>query len=389
MTLHSLMKRAAEETVDALSTKRGKKGFWTDSIKPEYYFEAGLRKVKPYFFEYKTYAKERWYGRPLLEVFKGEFRDRTVEYYRRAMQEGLVTVNGAKVIDLEEYRVKNGDMICHKIHRHEPPITAEPIKIIYQDAEMLIVNKPASVPVHPSGRYRFNTLVEILRAEHGFQHLSIINRLDRLTSGIVMLGLERGKAVSLHEKMQSREYQKTYICRVKGRFPAEARCNAPIKAIEHKLGLVNVASDGKPSETHFKLLKYYEELDESLVEAKPMTGRTHQIRVHLQALGHPILNDHLYNNPVWETVDPVEDPSIPYKCYSEASLKQVAEELLRTTFNDEVTVESDQPVNAESLCPECEIQREDPSPEKLCIYLHAKRYACDDFEYETEMPFWA
>lgn len=351
-----------------------------------------MRKVKPYYFEYKTFAKQRWYGKTLLDVFQSEFRDRTIAYYEVAMRKGLVMVNDA--LTDPGYIVKNSDVISHKIHRHEPPITAAPIKILHKTDTMLVVDKPASVPVHPSGRYRFNSLVEILRWDHGFKHISVINRLDRLTSGIVMLGVEQERAVELHTRMQAREYQKTYVCRIIGKFDESmTRCDAPLKAVEHKLGLVNVAVDGKESETTFRLLAYNEELDQSLVEAKPLTGRTHQIRVHLQALGHPIVNDHLYNNPIWSTAEPIQDNPLPYKSYSEETLRKVADELLKTTFYDEIS--SDQPEttmdpveDVMSLCPECDVVREDPTEERLCIYLHAKKYSCDEFEFEADLPPW-
>lgn len=369
----------------AQKRQKGKQPFWTDSIKPTYLFENGLRKVKPYYFEYKTFAKERWYGRTLLDVFRKEFRDRTEAYYRAAIDAGLITVNGERA-ELEQ-AVRNGDIICHHIHRHEPPISAKPITILHQSQDMLVVEKPASVPVHPSGRYRFNTLIEILKFEHGFGHLGIINRLDRLTSGVVMLSLDPRTASGLHGQMEAREYRKTYVCRVTGRFPeGETVCEAPLKAVEHKLGLVNVSPEGKESRTEFTRLFYDAKADESVVEARPLTGRTHQIRVHLQALGHPITNDHLYNNPVWEEVEPIYTE--PYRAYSDEGLRKIADILLATTFHDELVVPKGI-IDSASLCPECESKREEPSADKLCIYLHALRYASDDFDYKTEMPLWA
>jgi len=110
----------------------------------------------------------------------------------------------------------------------------------------------------------------------------------------------------------------------------------------------------------------------------------------LQALGHPIVNDHLYNNPVWSTVQPLFTE--PYRSYSEPSLRAVADELLRGTFFDEFTVPTGEDglvVDSASLCPECESTREDPTEDKLSIYLHAQRYASDDFDYRTDLPDWA
>ncbi len=379
IALASMKRGAASEAVVACVKKRTKKDpFWTDSIEPEYFFENDLRKLKPYYFEYRTFAKQRWLGRSLLDVFRSEFRDRPAEYYIQAFKKEMITVDGAPVD--AEHIVKNSQVICHKLHRHEPPISAEPIKILHEGNGMLVVCKPASVPVHPSGRYRYNTLIEILRNEHGYKHLSIINRLDRLTSGIVMLGLDSKKAEELHTRMMERDFNKTYVCRVAGEFPSEDELivEKPLKAIEHKLGLVSVSPDGKEAKTIFKILFFDAKKNESVVEARPVTGRTHQIRVHLQSLGHPIINDHLYNNPIWSK----------YPSLEEADLKEVAEELMKTTFYDEVR-EWPEDADPKSLCPECESKQVDPDPTKLCIYLHAYKYAYDETEFITDLPSWA
>lgn len=376
------MKRAADGTVVRRAPQRRSDAFWTDSLKPEYYFEKGLRKIRPYFFEYRTFVKQRWLKRTLFDVFRAEFRDRPPEYYKEAVERGLITVDGAQVgLD---HVLRDNQVICHKIHRHEPPISGEPLEILFRSDQMLVVNKPASMPVHPSGRYKFNSLVEILKHEGGFAHVAIVNRLDRLTSGIVVLGVEKNPTVNLHMKMEAGDFRKTYVCRVQGRFPAEALCQAPLLHVEHKLGLMAVSADGKASETRFTLMEYSAALDQSVVKAEPITGRTHQIRVHLLSLGHPIVNDHLYNNPAWDRVYTQNGATL-----SQAALKGVADELMATTFFDEVPDLGPAEGDAASLCPECDSPKQDPEPETMCIYLHAYRYACSEFDHQTALPAWA
>ena len=258
--LKGLMKRAADGTVIRKAPQRRSDAFWTDGLKPEYYFEKGLRKIKPYFFEYRTFVKQRWLKRTLFDVFKAEFRDRPPEYYKEAVERGLITVDGAQVgLD---HILRDNQVICHKIHRHEPPISGEPLEVLFRSDQMLVVNKPASMPVHPSGRYKFNSLVEILKHEDGFAHVAIVNRLDRLTSGIVVLGVEKNPTVNLHMKMEAGDFRKTYVCRVQGRFPDEAICQAPLLHVEHKLGLMAVSADGKASETRFSLMEYSSVLEQ-------------------------------------------------------------------------------------------------------------------------------
>ncbi|KAJ1671480.1 DRAP deaminase, partial [Spiromyces aspiralis] len=115
---------------------------------------------------------------------------------------------------------KNGDTMLHKTHRHEPPVTATSIEIVEEtDDGILVINKPASIPVHPSGRFAYNSIVSILKHVHGYKKLHPANRLDRLTSGLMVLGLTTEKARELEEAMRTRKVQKEYIARVVGEFP--------------------------------------------------------------------------------------------------------------------------------------------------------------------------
>jgi tRNA pseudouridine32 synthase len=235
---------------------------------------------------YYTWAKERWHHKTLLEVFCSEFRDRTPEYYHAAIARGSVNVNG-QVVD-EKYKIQNGDCISHAIHRHEPPVSSRPVKIIHHDNEsgLVVIDKPAGIPVHAAGRYHQNSIVTILRLEHGFTDISPCNRLDRLTSGVMMLGLNKNIASQIHAQLSQRSVFKEYYCRVTGLFPeGELTVDNPIATISPKHGLNRLKKDGKPSKTVFKRFLYDEKRDQSVVIAKPLTGRTHQIRYALRS--HP------------------------------------------------------------------------------------------------------
>lgn len=363
-------------------------------VKPEYYFENGLRKVRPYYFEYQTYAKERWLGRSILDVFLKEFRDRPARYYQEAIQQQLITLNG-QPCELDTL-VGSSDLLAHRLHRHEPPVTATPIRILHDGEGMLVVDKPASIPAHPSGRYRFNSLVEILRHETGHSHLSIINRLDRLTSGICVLATSPEAAEALHRRMEDRQLQKEYLARVTGHFPERAECQEPLCVVEHKLGLVTVdRARGKPSQTIFERVATNGR--ESIVRCRPLTGRTHQIRVHLCFLGHPIVNDHLYNNRIWQNIQP--DPSgaddrgdsvLTRHHHTEAEIRAIARQLLDETMVREGSAFDEALLKGDSICPECELDRPDPTPDQLCIYLHASKYSAgDDWSFQTDSPEWS
>ena len=320
-----------------------------------YYLENGLRRVAPYHYTYNTYCKQRWRGRTILDIFSSEFRDRDYAYYKNAIETGQITINGKPCVDTET-KVKNGDVVSHTMHRHEPPVTAQPIRTINEDDELIVIDKPAGVPVHPAGRYKFNSVVEIMRAERhaGFNPLPV-NRLDRLTSGVMFIGKHPKSAETLSLKLRGRMVRKEYVARVKGKFPdgdgvdgkpGVVTCEESILQISPILGLNRARASGKSAKTLFKRVAYYPaeaarsgsahtgksaqpaapfpatELEGySIVHCLPLTGRTHQIRVHLQFLGHPITNDPIYSNRR------VFGPSLARNDASEEHDKEIIERL--------------------------------------------------------------
>ncbi|NXG82668.1 RUSD2 protein, partial [Stercorarius parasiticus] len=262
-----------------------------------YYFEGGLRKVRPYYFDFRTYCKGRWVGRSLLHVFSTEFRAQPLAYYRAAARAGRLRLNEEPVRDLDIV-LKNNDFLRNTVHRHEPPVTAQPIQILVEDDEVVVVDKPSSLPVHPCGRFRHNTVIFILGKEHDLKELHTIHRLDRMTSGVLMFAKTAEVSKRIDEQVRERQLEKEYVCRVVGEFPEnEVVCEEPILVVSYKVGVCRVDPKGKSCKTIFQRLSYNGKT--SVVKCLPRTGRTHQIRVHLQYLGHPIVNDPIYNMEAW------------------------------------------------------------------------------------------
>lgn len=290
------LKKAKLET-KALKAKRP--GFTDDRYnETSYYIENGLRKVYPYYFTFTTFTKGRWVGEKILDVFAREFRAHPAEEYERCIRTGSLTVNYEKV-DVD-YRLKHNDLLANVVHRHEVPVTADPINIVHLDEDMLVVNKPASIPVHPCGRYRHNTVVFVLAKEYNLKNLRTIHRLDRLTSGLLLFGRTPKRARLMEQQIRNRQVQKEYVCRVDGRFPSEViECSEPIEVVSYKIGVCKVSSKGKTCKTTFHMLGFNEKSNTSVVLCKPHSGRMHQIRVHLQFLGYPVVNDPLYNHYVF------------------------------------------------------------------------------------------
>ncbi|KAH7412560.1 pseudouridine synthase [Cadophora sp. MPI-SDFR-AT-0126] len=378
-----------------------------------YFLENGLRRVAPYHFTYNTYCKERWRGRELLDIFSSEFRDRPLEYYKDAIERGAVTVNG-KPVPTTQHIVKNGDVISHTLHRHEPPVTALPISVLHEDEDMIVINKPSGVPVHPAGRYNYNSVVEIMRAERGHAWNPLpCNRLDRLTSGVMFIAKHPKAAEDLSQQITQRTVRKEYIARVKGEFPeGEVICDMPILQISPKLGLNRVRANGKSARTVFKKLAYYPPTADSesgksegqegysIVRCLPVTGRTHQLRVHLQFLGHPIANDPIYcNRRVWganlgaNDADASQDTDEDIITrLSRMGKSEVADAVAyHDEMVDEYNKKKAEKMSGE-LCDVCQTPLyTDPGEQELSLWLHSLRYEDSGgaWSYLSPLPSWA
>jgi len=168
--------------------------------------------------------------------------------------------------------------------------------ILHLDEQILVVNKPAGLPVLPDGWDEDAPyLLEMLTAEHG--KLWVVHRLDKVTSGVMVFARTAEAHRELNRQFEQHEAHKIYHALVLGQ-PAwdEKVARHPLRVnVGHKHRTAVDPRAGKPSETHFKIIKPYPSA--ALLEARPVTGRTHQVRVHLSALGHPILGDALYRAP--------------------------------------------------------------------------------------------
>ncbi|KAH8282043.1 hypothetical protein KR054_004983 [Drosophila jambulina] len=456
-------KRKADSTEDEGNAKKAKfddekdrktkrPGFSDERYdETSYYFENGLRKVYPYFFTFTTFAKGRWVDEKILDVFVREFRAAPPEEYERSLEAGKLTVNNEKVP--KDYKIKHNDLLANVVHRHEVPVTSQPIKIVYMDKDIVVVNKPASIPVHPCGRYRHNTVVFILAKEYNLKNLRTIHRLDRLTSGLLLFGRTADKARELEQQIRTRQVKKEYVCRVEGRFPdGIVECSEPIDVVSYKIGVCRVSPKGKDCKTTFQRIG--EDGDCSIVHCKPLTGRMHQIRVHLQYLGYPISNDPLYNHEVFGPlkgkggdIGGISDEQLINNLISihnaenwlgvEGEIK--ADEIKSSTDNKvQIKAESviagsvternadastqtchEEPDRSYDLkkttsdphCHECKLNYREPEEKDLIMYLHAWKYKVClkyillalnngfimfttffqglNWEYETELPDWA
>ncbi|MCZ2720229.1 23S rRNA pseudouridine(955/2504/2580) synthase RluC [Marinomonas sp. 15G1-11] len=221
------------------------------------------------------------------------------------LRKGEVRVNKKRV--KPEVRLQSGDLVRIAPIRIEPasekPSVSDRLKsevegrIIFEDKKLMVINKPSGLAVHGGSGLSFG-LVEVIRQMRPTEKfIELVHRLDRDTSGLIMVAKKRSVLKELHTALRDKEgIQKTYLALVHGSWSKrKLQVNAPLLKNELKSGerVVKVHTDGKESLTRFKLVRQFEGF--SLIECEPVTGRTHQIRVHAQYAGHSIVGDEKYS----------------------------------------------------------------------------------------------
>ena len=200
--------------------------------------------------------------------------------------------------------VKNGDIIEITLPSEDSeniePMDI-PLDIVYEDEYLIAVNKPKNMPVHPSRGNHLPTVANAIRHYIGHPFVfRAVNRLDRDTSGIVLIAKDRLSGAKLYQSMKERRFEKTYLATVEGIPKAHGIIDAPIVREEEGSIKRVVRDDGKKCVTEYELIST-DEAGNSLVKVIPHTGRTHQIRVHMAHIGHPLVNDFLYGTRGEET----------------------------------------------------------------------------------------
>ena len=368
----------------------------------EYYYEDGLRKVKPYFTVMEAVIKQTNYPLamfdyllnyvvPKIDHHKTNLRLKMNDYYingRPAMSDDLVHPN---------------DVIANVVHKHENATLDDDVEIIYENEDILVVNKPATVSIYPIGNSRFNTLLYILAKEKGYMNLRNTHRIDKNTSGVCILGKgsDGGKRIHKIFKKHQSSIKKQYLAKVEGKFPPEEIISNEPLVTNHYSNTTLKEKVPMPASTKFQRLEYDPETDTSLVKCIPLTGRTHQIRRHLKMLGNPIINDYLYN-----------DIDVNRRVFHDPDLMQsVCDRILERHFSksneNEMELKPFDP-NLDNLewmeslknnfkkeknsCIHCELgpeyMRSYDKKNVLPMCLHSSSYEIDGKTFEASLPKW-
>lgn len=234
------------------------------------------------------------------------------------IKQGNILLNGhpARASD----KLEPGDVVLVQQPAEEagPGAVSEaalPVEILFEDEQMLVVNKPAGMVVHPAAGHQRDTLADVLLARDptiaeavnpGNQHRpGIVHRLDKDTSGLLIVARTSEAMMRLAQQFQEHAVTKRYLALVEGHLPlAEGGIEAPIgRDPRHRQRMTLTARHGRHAETLFWVEQEFKSF--SLVRVQIITGRTHQIRVHLAAIGHPVAGDHIYGRP-----QPLEPPRL-------------------------------------------------------------------------------
>lgn len=223
---------------------------------------------------------------------------------KRLIEDGNVKVNSknSKV----SYKVQNGDIIeIHIPEAKQLDLKAQeiPIEVVYEDSDIIVVNKPKGLVVHPANGNWDGTLVNAVMAIckdslsgiGGEVRPGIVHRLDKDTSGLLIIAKNDKAHINMSNEIKNREVKKVYIALVRGIVAEnEATINMPIGRSNKDRKKMAVVKNGKEAITHFKVIKRFDKY--TLLEVKIDTGRTHQIRVHLSEIGYPVVGDEIYSN---------------------------------------------------------------------------------------------
>lgn len=239
-------------------------------------------------------------GTRIDRLLTEHYPDYSRTYFQRLIEQGFVLLNGQPV--KKRIEPEDGDEIevCFQ-YTPESPAQPEniPLEIIYEDEHLLAINKPAGMVVHPAPGNRNHTFVNALLyyckqiACLDLLRPGIVHRLDKETSGVLLAAKTAEAHQKLVEKFGAREMEKTYLAFCVGK-PRSGLLSAPLGRNPIHRKEMTVLPDGKEAVTDIQVLAFNEKL--SFVLAKPKTGRTHQIRVHLQHAGAPVLGDSVYGS---------------------------------------------------------------------------------------------
>lgn len=392
-----------------------------------YTLAKGYQMVDPYYKEMEVKIPNNKYSIP-MDFINGEFSskldprqellglpaERCEEYWDQLKRMNFIRIHGQRTykeldksmqeqfpkpfkkkiaveaygMELEDWKLKVGDLITtlNCIHELPVPINTETegvkIKVIYENSNIIVVDKPYGIPVHPTGNsYRYNSVLNIMKLQlNSKRDLWPCHRLDKDTTGVLILAKSKevcGEMSKLISDKQSME--KFYCIKVHGDFPKNAYCNDNVIPLDltkpYKKGGVMDKPIG--AVTEFRLVSFDSVSNTSLIEARLETGRRHQIRQHLRNMGYPIVNDTLYGLGA-----PLSE-----RMYTLPNRDEFHDIKLKYNEQHQLRMDDSSPLN---VCEDCGHVTYIPNKQNVPMNLHAFSYKSIDgkYNFETERPIW-
>lgn len=234
-----------------------------------------------------------------IDVVLSNMLEESRSKIQRKIKDGKVLVNNKEISC--NYQVAKGDIV--EVLKEEVTSNLEkkeiPLDIVFEDENLLIINKQSGLVVHPAPGHMNDTLVNALLVDYPLTddllRPGIVHRLDKDTSGLMLVAKNEETKEALSLMLKKKEIKRTYLALVEGVIkPARGTIDAPIGRNPKDRLKMKVIAGGKEAVTHFKVLKRYQ--NKTLIECQLDTGRTHQIRVHLAYINHPVVNDPVYGH---------------------------------------------------------------------------------------------
>lgn len=249
-------------------------------------------------------------GLTLIQAIGQMFPHIAVGYWQERFALQLI-LDDARQAVVPERRVRPGECYLHRMPASLEPAVNANIRVLHEDSAIVVVNKPAPLPLHPCGRFNRNSLQWILNQVYRPQNLRPVHRLDANTTGVVVFARTRHFAGQLQPQFAAGAVEKDYLARIQGRPPEDSfACDVSIGRDTTELGGRAIDEQGQSARTEFRVLNRFDD-GTSLIAARPITGRTNQIRLHLWHLGWPICGEQAYlaeqqlgNTQTHEAADP-------------------------------------------------------------------------------------
>jgi 23S rRNA pseudouridine1911/1915/1917 synthase len=256
----------------------------------------------PYSFTYTKSVKLKDQGKTVLEFYSDAFPHKAKFDWQKRIESGKILINYKKVNF--NTVLKAGWITQHTINNIIEPKVNTSINLIYEDQNIIVINKPAPLPVHASGRFNKNTLIYILKQAFVSKNHKIVHRLDANTTGLLVLAKNKLVANKLIIQFQKQQVNKTYLAIVEGKIlNSKFDITSGIGTEKQKSGSRKLSKNGIQAKTQVTVLKYLNK--NTLVELNPKSGKTNQLRLHLASIGHPIVGDLGYKNPKYFKNNPM------------------------------------------------------------------------------------